>query len=239
VSEAGKVIIHHKTQKEVPCSLSIGDVLERTVEDKELWDELQHELRKRKVVTSLATKEVLAIFLRSNMKYTQVFHYTPKPLVHVIKDRETQNLHPTDTFHPRKTNTLKTLSNHTLPQFDSKNMSLGKRLGKGIQCVVYEIEAISTKPLNPLSRKENVVERTQKNNQKGKFNLVTHILKCKKQPPSIYAVKLPRHDNNNKQYKENIKELLHESNILPSVDHPNIIKIHGMSSTEVDHSDSG
>jgi len=52
------------------------------------------------------------------------------------------------------------------------------------------------------------------------------------QQPDL-AVKLLRHDSKN--FKENVKELLNESTILLSVDHPNIIKIHGVSSKKTSH----
>jgi len=56
----------------------------------------------------------------------------------------------------------------------------------------------------------------------------------KDQLPEHFAAKLPRLGT--KKYAENIKELLHESDILSSVDHPNIIKVHGISSTEASQS---
>jgi len=54
--------------------------------------------------------------------------------------------------------------------------------------------------------------------------------------PRDFVVKLPRQDNEN--YKKHVKELLQESQILSSVDHPNIIKIHGHSSMNASQSDS-
>ena len=111
-------------------------------------------------------------------------------------------------------------------------MKLSKILGRGNQCVVYEITSISKTPLCP-----NVYECTKKKDQDRKINLLINSLECNEEPPRKYAAKLPHHGND-KKYKENMKELLHESNILSFLDHPNIIEIYGMLLIETDQSDS-
>ena len=50
------------------CSTSLSQMAQEIIENKELWDEFRHELQKRKVVTSLATKEVLYKFSKVRMK---------------------------------------------------------------------------------------------------------------------------------------------------------------------------
>ena len=106
-------------------------------------------------------------------------------------------------------------------------MKLSKILGRGNQCVVYEITSISKTPLCP-----NVYECTKKKDQDRKINLLINSLECNEEPPRKYAAKLPHHGND-KKYKENMKELLHESNILSFLDHPNIIRMYGMSSIDL------
>ena len=210
-------------------------------ENKELWDELQHELRKHKVFTSLATKEVLNNFLRTRINI-QVNDYATKPLLtHVIKVSDTKqkdrksfvanNLHA-NKFSSGKIDPLQMQSQYVLPHFDLKNMILGKKLGKGSQSVVYEIESISTKYVDPHCEKQNTQDFTRKNDQDKNHDMMSCNLTCKNQLPKHYAAKFPHHCNDNKKYEENVKELLHESNILSSINHPNIIKIHGTSSID-------
>jgi len=57
--------IQPKTQKEISWLFSFDSMLRKVSENKDLWIELRHELQKRNVVTSLATKEVLTDFFKN------------------------------------------------------------------------------------------------------------------------------------------------------------------------------
>jgi len=65
IREIDKDGIHPETH--LFCSTSLSQMANEITENKELWDEFRHELQKRKVVTSLATKEVLYEFSKERM----------------------------------------------------------------------------------------------------------------------------------------------------------------------------
>jgi len=117
----------------------------------------------------------------------------------------------------------------SLPLFDSDNLKLGNKLGNGSQSVVYEVKSFSSTPSKSQFNKQNE-EWIWINNHDRKSNLVHSNIQCKQQVSQDFAVKLPRYDD--KEYKKHVEQLIHESKILSSVDHPNIIKIHGRSSIE-------
>jgi len=66
ISDIYKDGIHPETH--LSCSTSLGQMANEIIENKELWNEFRHELQKRKVFTSLATKEVLHEFSKARMK---------------------------------------------------------------------------------------------------------------------------------------------------------------------------
>jgi len=140
-------------------------------------------------------------------------------------------LHKND-FFPGKMDPFQTALNNfqtqskSLTIYDSKDIKLGNKLGNGSQSVVFEVKSLSSTHSNFLFNKQNQ-EWTWKNDHGKKDDFVYTNSLNKKHLPQSFAVKIPRHDT--KTYKENVDELLHESNILLYFDHPNIMKIYGMS----------
>jgi len=196
-------IINPKTQKEIFWLSSFDSILRKVCENKELWIEFQNELRRRNVVTSLATKEILTDFLRTRMN-VQVNDYATEPLTHVVMDWDCESNKRGNEFFVAsnlRANLYSPLK-CVLPHFESNNMTFGNKLGKGSQSVVYEVQFISTKTFDSRCKKESAKECSCKNHWDGIFHLISCTSKPKQQLAKNYAAKFPRDCNDNEKYKK-------------------------------------
>jgi len=214
-----------------------------------LWHEFKTYLAKNHIVTNYGAKEYLIKFLNENKIFKDHINLTDKHVndseinlcKNFIKDKDKKtaehksfiaSLLRKNKIFPGKMDPFETPLNNiqtkskSLPLFDSKEIKLGNKLGNGSQSVVYEVKSFSSTHSNSLFNKQNQ-EWTWKNDHDKKPDFVCSNSLNKEHLPQSFAVKIPRHDT--KTHKENVEELLHESNILLHFDHPNIIKIHGMS----------
>jgi len=221
-------------------------MVQKVVENKNLWNAFRQELLHRKVVTSLATKEVLLEFLSKRMKDFEEpsslmgehkNNYTTDTNVFEFKDiaaQKTGNESIVGNLSNKvicfEKNPFQNTRKQALPQLDSKHLTFGNALGKGSQSIVFEILSFTLKPTYSSSKITKAEESAVKNVSGRESTFMHHDSECNQQLPENFAAKLPRRDSKN--YKEIVEELSHESDILSSVDHPNIIKIYGISTVE-------
>jgi len=219
-------------------SSNFTDIVNDMISDKELYYEFRSACAGYGLVTSIAVREFLIKFIikRFGKKPLEKAANADqnKPVKEAIAESMLKtNLYLLRKLKPSLTSIMK--KRDFLPKIDFSTLALGCKLGNGTQSVVFEVEsflmdATSKRSLSTCSDRSLKATHAPPRLKQGDLSTYNyeHNMNSNIEPQQHYAAKLPREDD--EKYIENVKDLMRESQILSCIDHPNIIKVHGMSS---------